>query len=307
MGKQYKINKYTKSILEGFGYEIVLDDENESEDHFQGVITLRDKKTGIALPGERCYLVDLDEDEWLSGMYDFCEGTPTDIYQGHDERIELTAYGDTDIYLRYSQDKYYLSKLPQIHINNHNEDSKTKRIIIKDSNGKGIQIIHHCDTDFPPRNSITIQPLDSNKDIVYMHSSDTEWIVQSQKFEISACTPEVVVPLIIKKIEKYNNGEYWNSDIKECLEVIAPALGVIVYDFRKGWINEINSIIAQEHKSQKEARKNIDSLIGTIEASAGKIALLSEAEKELSRGTPKQLRKRENEVRKGGHQSGNKD
>ena len=90
--EKYEINKYTSSIIEGLGYEIVRGDG------MQGVARIIRKSDQRPVPRETRNILNLSDEEWERGYADLMTGVPTAIYQDSSLDIYISTYGDTDLY-----------------------------------------------------------------------------------------------------------------------------------------------------------------------------------------------------------------
>ena len=268
----YKISKYTESIIDGLGYKVVYGDG------FQGVESIVDKKTGLPLKHERANLLDLTEEEWLSGYTQELEGEPTDIYEGHNgEHIYLSKYGDATFYLE--------DGLNIVSSYNNRRDRNT--ITINSEKGSISLSYIGNSTENPDylRNSIRIEVPHLNDSISCVRQTGTRWVDYGESHEFTSFNDNNITKHIMAKIKRYNGGAVWNNQTRKGLEVISSAIALYIRDFRRDWVERIDEFVKEEKEDQKKYKKEIDKLIDQMEDSRLRVNSLKNTQKILSRNS----------------------
>ena len=287
----YKINKYTESILDGLGYEVVRGDG------IQGVAGLRNKKTGEYLPHRNAELFDLSEEEWLSGMADFEPGVKTSIFTGSEgERIHLDEYGNTEIFfegnlsIKMSRFDVHREKM-NITINYGLNKKKSVSFLYEGYEGSR--------NSFGSHGLYVLDGYSNDDRIVSIYNRDNRWGDYHNNYPVEDCTTANMINMIITGLRKAKKGYYWDDDLKHGLEVIGPALDLYAVDFRNDWIKYTDYIVRIEKESQDEARKIIDDKLSLIansksrvnEVKAVKASLLSDPDVKTYRKKMKEVQK----------------
>lgn len=286
---RYKINKYTESILDGLGYEVVRGDG------IQGVAGLIDKKSGTALPFEIADLVDLTEEEWLNGMADFVPGVKTTIFTGSNgERIYLDEFGHSEIFF----DDNLSVKIPRF-----DEERQGMNISIDygEDRKKSVSFLYvgfeESKNSFLA-NGIYVEDGHSNNDrIAIIIRRGNGWGDYNKIYSAEDCTTANMMSIIINGLRRIKKGYYWDDDLKYGLEVIGPALDLYAVDFRNDWIKYTDYIVRIEKESQDEARKIINKQLDIIvdskarvnDVKAVKASLLSDPEVKTYRKKMKEV------------------
>ncbi len=286
---RYSINKYTESILDDLGYEVV------HGDGIQGVAGLVNKKTGIGLPYEVASLLDLTEEEWLNGMSDFYSGTKTTIFKGIEgEVIHLDEFGGTEI---------FFNDTLSIKISNFDDRNEQMDITINYGEGKKKSVtftyigFEGSKNSFHSHGIYVIDGHNNDDRLVTISNRDTEWGDYYNRYPVEECTNANIMNQIITGLRSAKKGYYWDDDLKYGLEVIGPALDLFALDFKNDWIKFTDYIAAIEKESQNEARKIINKQLDIIveskarvnDVKAVKASLLSDPEVKTYRKKMKEV------------------
>ena len=262
---RYKINKYTESILDGLGYDVVRGGG------IQGVVGLIDRKTGSALPFEIADLVDLTEEEWLNGMADFEPGVKTTIFTGSNgERIYLDEFGHSEIFF----DDNLSVKIPRF-----DEERQGMNIFIDygEDRKKSVSFLYvgfeESKNSFLA-NGIYVEDGHSNNDriaIIIRRGNGWGDYNKNKIYSVEDCTTSNMMSIIINGLRRSKKGYYWDDDLKYGLEVISPALELYAIEFKNDWIKFADYIAEIEKKSQDEARRTINEQLDIIVNSKARV------------------------------------
>lgn len=258
-----KINKYTESILDGLGYEVVRGDG------IQGVAGLKNKKTGEYLPHRNTELFDLSEEEWLSGMADFEPGVKTTIFTGSNgETIYLDEFGHSEIFF----DDNLSVKIPRF-----DEERQGMNISIDygEDRKKSVSFLYvgfeESKNSFLA-NGLYVEDGHSNNDrIAIIIRRGNGWGDYNKIYSVEDCTTANMMSIIINGLRRAKKGYYWDDDLKYGLEVISPALDLYAVEFKNDWIKFADYIAEIEKKSQDEARKTINEQLDIIVNSKARV------------------------------------
>ncbi len=287
---KYAINKYTESILDDLGYEVI------HGPGIQDVYGLKDKKSGNFLPCNKVELCDLSEEELLKGMSQLVPGVKASVFTGTaGEEIYLDEFGGTEIYFG-DRLKVNIPRFDDIHevmdisINYGKDKEKSVSFIYGGYEGTKQSILS---------NGIYVEGYnpDANR-ITSITCRGTEWGNYKETHSVDECTNANIINKIITGLRSYKKGYFWDDDLKFGLEVIGPALDLYAVDFKNDWVKYLDNIVLSERESQREARRAIDENINIIVQSKARVNEVRDVKSSLLADPEvKSLRKRQNEVK----------
>ena len=287
---RYKINKYTESILDGLGYDVVRGGG------IQGVVGLIDRETGSALPFEIADLVDLTEEEWLNGMADFEPGVKTTIFKGSNgETIYLDEFGHSEI---------FFDENLSVKISRFDEEHQEMNISIDygEDRKKSVSFLYvgfeESKNSFRSHGIYVIDGHSNDDRLATISNRGTEWGDYYNRYPVEECTNANIMNQIITGLRRTKKGYYWDDDLKYGLEVIGPALDLFALDFKNDWIKYSDFVAAIEKKSQNEAKRIINEQLDIIVNSKARVKGVKSVKASLlSDPDVKKYRKKMKEVR----------
>ena len=97
--------------------------------------------------------------------------------------------------------------------------------------------------------------------IAHVENAKTKWRDYCMVYPLDTCTPSRVTKHLIHKIRTFEKGAYWSPKMKRGLEIVAPALALMIIDFKKDWIRMIDGYVKDESDSQKTNNARVNALM----------------------------------------------
>ena len=280
------INKYTKSILEGLGYEILPEENNNKKP------TIIKKETNEPLTVEEPLLVFFIKPVTSFERMTKDPGAPIK-YKDPENNIviNLSEYGRAELNITDSENK---NQKTTIKIDYQQEKYKMNITILDENNNKQLIFTYYGTVGGYNLNNIKIKTKEDRSPFVnFTPLNNIKWGDYYNQNTIENFSIKNVSAYLINKIKEYNHGEYWTPEIRKGIELISPAIAIYISDFKKDWQTNLERYKQSEIEHQNEKKKKIEQLQAEIEKSENFTDnVLSKAIEQLEVLPPKTLVKK---------------
>lgn len=250
MEQKYPINKYSKAIIEGLGYTVVMDyRKNPNFSCIQDVDRIVNKKTNNALQRERTrYSYGFDE-----GSYEFqtgCMDTETMCHYGDEREIRLEIYGNTVI----------VNGDIMVFIDYNHRDNGNMRIMVNIKGQKNIEFLYSSRKSGEKLPRIIVKEDSADRSIDNITPYAYHWCDEFGGHDIKDGMVDQIINSIIKSFKKYKNGALFNEKMIKAINIVRPALVLYAIDFVSEWRTLMTEKSQAIRKKQRDTQNRIKEL-----------------------------------------------
>ena len=283
MKKEKFLNKYTKSIIEGLGYEI-LPEENNSE---RPIIVKKETKESLPVEKTRFSIWSAEELETEYVRMQDDPGILTYIFKDLENNLDIYLYENAGAELYITDPKNNNQKIIiKIYYDRFNDEMN---ITIEDKKtNKSVQFMYYGidynerSWKYYYRSEIKISNVKNGETIIGLSpNNNLKWGDFKNPYPITRYSFKNVSTYLIKKIKEYKDGEYWTQGIRKGIDVIAPALAIYIVDFKKDWQTYLEAYRQSEIERQNEKQKQIGYIQEEIQKSKNTNKSITKALKQL--------------------------
>ena len=283
MEKDKFLNKYTKSIIEGLGYEI-LPKENNSE---RPIIVKKETKEPLPVEETRFSIWSPEELETEYVRMQDDPGMLTYIFKDLENNLDIYLYEYSGAELYITDPKNNNQKI--IIKIDYQRFEEAMNITIEDKKtNKSVQFMYYGidynerSWKYYYRSEIKISNVKNRETIIHLSpNNDLKWGDFKNPYPITKYSFKNVSTYLIKKIKEYKDGEYWTQGIRKGIDVIAPALAIYIVDFKKDWQTFLEGYRQFEIERQNEKQKQIGYIQEEIQKSKNTNKSITKALKQL--------------------------